>query len=1111
MIFFNQSMARIAGVSASDVLGLKVTTDFPPETIAHFLSFYRQAEEELKSVEYEAPVVTPEGRKTIQAGWLTPRIRAGKFDGMICTIRDITESKRMQASLSEREERFRSITEQLADMIFITDDRGIINYVSQASATVFGLAPEAMIGESFTRFLQSADVSRAMSSFGRAISTGVPTERLQLMMKHANGAEFTGELSGRHYEVEGSIGAIGVIRDISKQKLAQEALLASESRFRSRIESASIALYETDANGECLYVNDVWCKQAGMSCDDALGNGWLTGLHEDDRERIAARWAAHAHGGEPWSMEYRFRTPDGRITWVYGTATALRDERGQIVGYLGANADITERKNAESAMQRSEALLQEAQSISHVGHWVWDLHTNDTVWSSELFRIFGKDPAESPPSGRAWTEDVHPDDQTRVVQLLTEASRGGIRSFDTSYRLLVAATGEMKHVHMRGHGELDIHGQPSRLVGIVQDISDEKAIETHLRRAQSIAHMGSYSWNPQTDSAIWSNELKEIVGFPEAIPSFELMMSLIHTDDVERVSETERRAREEGLPFDIEYRIVRPDGEIRHVHDIAEIARDSNGQVISMLGTVLDITERRRAEDVRAAQLRLVEFAVDHSTTDILQQFLDEAEALTGSTIGFFHFLAEDQQSLSLQTWSTNTLKNMCTAVGAGTHYPVSQAGVWVDCVRERAPVIHNDYASLTHKKGLPKGHATMVRELVVPVLRGNRILAILGIGNKPTEYNEADTKVVQQLADLAWEAVVRRRAEDALKESEEKFRGLADSIEDTFFALDQTMTFTYANEACGTLFGILPDDLIGRAYSSVALDREHEWIGDIYEGIIRRGKSRRFEAQFKKDENQAIWYEIHAYPSDVGCSVLIKDITKRKRAEVELQHLTQRMRQLSARAMEASEEERKRIARELHDQVGQNITAFGIALGRIAAEAPPNAAKALKPLLDNAQQMLETTAEHVYGVMSELRPAVLDDYGIASAIRWYAREFADRNNIDVVVHGEDPHMRLGATVGIALYRAVQEALNNVAKHAVASHVTITVASTSQATHVSIADDGIGFDPDNRIQPGTEGGWGLLGIQERLELAGGCLHIIASPGHGTEIHMEVPRLPFECC
>lgn len=191
-----------------------------------------------------------------------------------------------------------------------------------------------------------------------------------------------------------------------------------------------------------------------------------------------------------------------------------------------------------------------------------------------------------------------------------------------------------------------------------------------------------------------------------------------------------------------------------------------------------ELTERKLVENIMQARLRLLEFANFHSLDELLTATLDEIEALTGSDIGFYHFLEADQKTLSLQNWSTNTLKNMCTAAGKGSHYDTNQAGVWVDCINERRPVIHNDYASLPHRKGMPEGHAPVVREVVVPIFRGNLIKAIIGVGNKATNYSGSDIELVSQLGDLSWDIVERKRAEEALSKNLRELQETAQQLE---------------------------------------------------------------------------------------------------------------------------------------------------------------------------------------------------------------------------------------------------------------------------------------------------------------------------------------------
>lgn len=187
-----------------------------------------------------------------------------------------------------------------------------------------------------------------------------------------------------------------------------------------------------------------------------------------------------------------------------------------------------------------------------------------------------------------------------------------------------------------------------------------------------------------------------------------------------------------------------------------------------LLSSVL--AERKRAESTMQARWQLSQLADFQTLDELLQSTLDQAEELTGSKIGFFHFLEEDQVTLTLQMWSTNTIKNMCTAEGKGQHYPVNKAGVWVDCVYTRKPVIYNDYANLSHRKGLPSGHAPVSRILVAPVLRDERIVMIIGVGNKAVDYDDYDAELVSNLADLTWDIVKRKRVEAELRDNQELF-----------------------------------------------------------------------------------------------------------------------------------------------------------------------------------------------------------------------------------------------------------------------------------------------------------------------------------------------------
>ncbi|MBN1139344.1 MAG: GAF domain-containing protein [Anaerolineae bacterium] len=211
-------------------------------------------------------------------------------------------------------------------------------------------------------------------------------------------------------------------------------------------------------------------------------------------------------------------------------------------------------------------------------------------------------------------------------------------------------------------------------------------------------------------------------------------------------------------------------GEGPRAYDLmVSLVHDARGRALGRLFLLHDVTERNQAEEIIQLRLRLLEFAADHSLLELMRQALDEIGLITHSPIGFYHFVEADQKTLSLQAWSTRTLEEFCTAEGAGLHYGLDQAGVWVDCVYQRRPVIHNDYAALPHRKGMPPGHAEVRRELVVPIMREGRIVSILGVGNKPAEYDDRDVALVSYVADIVWTIVERKRAQEALSQYAEQ------------------------------------------------------------------------------------------------------------------------------------------------------------------------------------------------------------------------------------------------------------------------------------------------------------------------------------------------------
>ena len=306
-----------------------------------------------------------------------------------------------------------------------------------------------------------------------------------------------------------------------------------------------------------------------------------------------------------------------------------------------------------------------------------------------------------------------------------------------------------------------------------------------------------------------------------------------------------------------------------------------------------DITERKRIASLLQARMRISEFAKSHTFHELLQKTLDEAEALTVSQIGFVHFLEADQKTLQLQMWSTSTMENISTFEGYGLHYPVDEAGVWADCISTRAPVIHNDYPNLpaSRRKGLPQDHALLLRELIVPVVRNDLIVMIMGVGNKSTDYDDNDVETLSQLANLAWDIVQRKQAEELLKDSERRFRNLVETTSDWIWEIDANGVYTYASPRIRDILGFESSEIIGKRPEDFMPPEEAKRVLGIFTSIFAsRSQFSNLENKNLHKDGRVIILETSGVPIADNDGVfrgyrgIDRDITERKLAEQALE-----------------------------------------------------------------------------------------------------------------------------------------------------------------------------------------------------------------------------------
>jgi PAS domain S-box-containing protein len=377
-----------------------------------------------------------------------------------------------------------------------------------------------------------------------------------------------------------------------------------ERKLRELIETIPTGAWITGPDGSNEFVNQRWVEYTGLSAKDTAGLGWHAVIHPEDLNRHMEKWRASLASGQPFEDEARFRrAADGKYGWFLSRGVPLRDKHGSILKWYGIITDIEDRKQAEQALERSEAYLTEAQKLSHTGSFAYNPGSGKTLyWSEELFRIFALDPRRGVLEPDESFRLVHPDDRNRVSEECLQGFRAK-GQFSQDYRLLLR-DGTVKHLHAMWHPVLDKDGEVVEYVGTAADVTErwraEDALwrsQAYLTEAQLLSHTGSFGWKPSTGEVLWSEETYRIYQYsPTAKPTVELVLERVHPEDRALAQQIIGRASQEEKDYEHEYRLLMPDGSVKYLHIMAHALRDESGSV-EFVGAVMDVTAAKQAEE----------------------------------------------------------------------------------------------------------------------------------------------------------------------------------------------------------------------------------------------------------------------------------------------------------------------------------------------------------------------------------------------------------------------------------------------------------------------------------------------------------------------------------
>jgi PAS domain S-box-containing protein len=379
----------------------------------------------------------------------------------------------------------------------------------------------------------------------------------------------------------------------------------NEERFI--IDTAPTLIHTGRPDGFLDFFNQRWLQYLGVGLKEVEGWRWMNVIHPDDVDGLVDAWRLSLATGNPFEGEARVRRADGQYRWFLHRKVPLRGVDGTILKWYGSSLDIEDRKQAEEALRRSEALLRrnefylnEGQRLSNSGSWSFTADGICDYFSPQLYEMLGFDPASGVPTLADYIALVHPEDRGRVERTIDRMIAEGVGC--DFKRRIVRADGQIRVIRCVAVPVFE-NGKATRLIGTSMDVTEQEAMSQELQRrqaylteAQRLSHTGSFGWKVSSGEIVWSEETFRILGYDRKVkPTLELVLQRVHPDDKARLQGLIERASRDKQDFNVAHRLLMPGGATKHLQVVGHAVGAECGN-IEFVGSVMDVTERIRAQ-----------------------------------------------------------------------------------------------------------------------------------------------------------------------------------------------------------------------------------------------------------------------------------------------------------------------------------------------------------------------------------------------------------------------------------------------------------------------------------------------------------------------------------
>ncbi len=765
---------------------------------------------------------------------------------------------RSQQALSHAEERYRALFEDSRNVIFLHDFNGNFIDANDAALNLLGYSHADISHLNFAQLLTPDDILSAEQMLKELRETGTQRQPARFTLRTRSGELRYVETMSSVIERASPYAIVqGIARDITNQVISTEAMHAAERRYRALFEQSNDAVFILDLSGKHIAANERAANMLGYTVEELLAlctRDVIAAGEYEQGVRVLHRLLA---GDKIQPYERTFRRKDGSHLTVEINIEIVRDANGEPQHIQSIVRDVSERKRAEEALRRSEELLNETSNTARIGGWEIDLVNNNVMWTQGTRRI-----REIPDNYMPGLEEAisfyHPDDQPIIAQAIEHARQHGT-PFERELRL-ITATGKQLWVHVIGRAEQS-NGACIRLHGTMQDITERKLIEDELRRSEELlneigkmARVGGWEIDLNTNQVIWTDVTRQIHEVPDDyVPLLDEAINFFHPDDQPQLTEAVRSAIEDGQPFDLELRLITATGKQLWTHAIGK-SEQENDRVVRVYGTFQDVTDRKLMED----ELRRSEKQMRHileTQTDLVTRYRPD----------------------TIMTYANEAYLRA---------FDITREEAIGHSLLNRRPQVNHDQIRQYIRDLIESGKDISQFELLVEQPDGSTRWylwldqLIRDASGTPIEIQAIGRDITE-----------RKRAEEALRRSEERYRLMAENARDVIYRiqLKPEVRYEYISPSVKSMIGYTPEEL----YNDPLIRRR---IVHPDDRPIPATQQPRVQRWFRKDGTM-IWSEQYNVPvfdeegDVVAIEGIARDITDRKRIEDELRESEQRYR----------------------------------------------------------------------------------------------------------------------------------------------------------------------------------------------------------------------------